>query len=385
MDEILKFVSINSAPKTNLKKCLLSLKIRLLKNLAYYFGILPDDMYSKTELVEKLIPHLVKSFKNCIEYFSSNELEFLYSINNENLQAMDDLEYQQYRLPVCFHYVFLFNHKGHIYPVIPDELKEMIPKKFSGKFKERVLFNQKLFSYARALTNLYGMYNVEQLIKVWNYHNSDKITSREVKKFMRNSGLWKIYFDCYIDVIFSTYFYDSSAEETFDFFAKADNIEYYMPTQKDIEYFSENDADNRSIYYKKIENFLKERLPNSEKIRNNILDQILFECVTFGDPSEILDMIGDAGIIFTGIDEANAFLQLFMDLSKNTRKWKLRGHTQVEFYKKENSQIYNTFLKSPADSKIKVKIGRNDPCSCGSGKKYKKCCGKSEFIGSNTI
>ncbi|MFN3479512.1 MAG: UPF0149 family protein [Thermodesulfovibrionales bacterium] len=25
----------------------------------------------------------------------------------------------------------------------------------------------------------------------------------------------------------------------------------------------------------------------------------------------------------------------------------------------------------------KVKIGRNDPCPCGSGKKYKKCCGKN--------
>ena len=23
------------------------------------------------------------------------------------------------------------------------------------------------------------------------------------------------------------------------------------------------------------------------------------------------------------------------------------------------------------------KIGRNDPCSCGSQKKFKKCCGKS--------
>ncbi|NLV89137.1 MAG: SEC-C domain-containing protein, partial [Tissierellia bacterium] len=22
------------------------------------------------------------------------------------------------------------------------------------------------------------------------------------------------------------------------------------------------------------------------------------------------------------------------------------------------------------------KIGRNDPCPCGSGKKYKKCCGQ---------
>ena len=24
-----------------------------------------------------------------------------------------------------------------------------------------------------------------------------------------------------------------------------------------------------------------------------------------------------------------------------------------------------------------VKVGRNDPCSCGSGKKHKKCCGKA--------
>ena len=28
-----------------------------------------------------------------------------------------------------------------------------------------------------------------------------------------------------------------------------------------------------------------------------------------------------------------------------------------------------TFVKSGPE------IGRNDPCSCGSGKKYKKCCG----------
>ena len=25
----------------------------------------------------------------------------------------------------------------------------------------------------------------------------------------------------------------------------------------------------------------------------------------------------------------------------------------------------------------KNKIGRNDPCTCGSGKKYKQCCGKN--------
>ena len=26
--------------------------------------------------------------------------------------------------------------------------------------------------------------------------------------------------------------------------------------------------------------------------------------------------------------------------------------------------------------RAEAKVGRNDPCPCGSGKKYKKCCGK---------
>jgi hypothetical protein len=33
-----------------------------------------------------------------------------------------------------------------------------------------------------------------------------------------------------------------------------------------------------------------------------------------------------------------------------------------------------------------VKLGRNDPCACGSGKKFKNCCdGKSPAIRMNTI
>jgi preprotein translocase subunit SecA len=31
--------------------------------------------------------------------------------------------------------------------------------------------------------------------------------------------------------------------------------------------------------------------------------------------------------------------------------------------------------KKPVQRKSQ-KVGRNDPCPCGSGKKYKKCCGR---------
>lgn len=34
-------------------------------------------------------------------------------------------------------------------------------------------------------------------------------------------------------------------------------------------------------------------------------------------------------------------------------------------------------LLNPRPPTTAQKIGRNDPCPCGSGKKYKKCCGTS--------
>lgn len=44
--------------------------------------------------------------------------------------------------------------------------------------------------------------------------------------------------------------------------------------------------------------------------------------------------------------------------------------TAKEIIKKHNSEVMN-------EEQQKVKVGRNDPCPCGSGKKYKKCCGQN--------
>ena len=34
--------------------------------------------------------------------------------------------------------------------------------------------------------------------------------------------------------------------------------------------------------------------------------------------------------------------------------------------------------RQPRRVKPSEKVGRNDPCPCGSGKKYKNCCGRSQ-------
>jgi uncharacterized protein YecA (UPF0149 family) len=46
---------------------------------------------------------------------------------------------------------------------------------------------------------------------------------------------------------------------------------------------------------------------------------------------------------------------------------------------KTKGRVVEIVSSSYSNSKpriVKNKIGRNDPCSCGSGFKFKKCCGK---------
>jgi len=38
------------------------------------------------------------------------------------------------------------------------------------------------------------------------------------------------------------------------------------------------------------------------------------------------------------------------------------------------SKINDVLLKAPAPIAPTTKVGRNDPCPCGSGRKSKKCC-----------
>jgi len=44
--------------------------------------------------------------------------------------------------------------------------------------------------------------------------------------------------------------------------------------------------------------------------------------------------------------------------------------------KPEDITDLEILLNPPKTIVAEMKVGRNDPCPCGSGQKYKKCCGK---------
>ena len=52
-------------------------------------------------------------------------------------------------------------------------------------------------------------------------------------------------------------------------------------------------------------------------------------------------------------------------------------HHELASFRKENGTwVYVDGKMTPrSNPRIMEKVGRNEPCPCGSGKKYKKCCG----------
>ncbi len=49
---------------------------------------------------------------------------------------------------------------------------------------------------------------------------------------------------------------------------------------------------------------------------------------------------------------------------------------ELEPDKPEDITDLEILLNPPKPKIAEEKVGRNEPCPCGSGKKYKKCCGK---------
>ena len=56
----------------------------------------------------------------------------------------------------------------------------------------------------------------------------------------------------------------------------------------------------------------------------------------------------------------------------------LKEHHELSQFRTIDGRWYFSDGKTPGKQpflRSEAKIGRNDPCSCGSGKKYKRCCG----------
>ena len=102
--------------------------------------------------------------------------------------------------------------------------------------------------------------------------------------------------------------------------------------------------------------------------------------VVKGTVKELAEKFGQEVLTMIGfLDGINESLLIEIDLdtvvaAKADWLYELPQWKEI-FSEEELKKFYKEQKESTTIRKPK-KIGRNDPCPCGSGKKYKKCCGR---------
>ena len=123
--------------------------------------------------------------------------------------------------------------------------------------------------------------------------------------------------------------------------------------------------------------FLLAHTPKHEEeteLANAVLDEMFIES-RWGTPEETFEGYAAVFAYYGYNDLATskdpAFHNLCVDFYNCLPNWGLNGHSFDEIFNRRARK--RTFFNP--DGSVR-KVGRNDPCPCGSGKKYKRCCGR---------
>ncbi len=86
-------------------------------------------------------------------------------------------------------------------------------------------------------------------------------------------------------------------------------------------------------------------------------------------------------LVWNSDEDLKQFIDLFMVFLNDTPLWFNKGFTPEELSKNVlNRKPPHSYVKKNNVIAFPKKTGRNEPCHCGSGKKYKNCCGKDDQV-----
>ena len=192
--------------------------------------------------------------------------------------------------------------------------------------------------------------------------------------------------------------------------------DFYIPSAQQIDEICRIGYEASSSAYKKLESFFTKKLKFSYEQAVTWCLQVWANSYEGESPLKIINKMTEANIEFEE-KMINELLELLVAAHNNTRMKENRGYKPSEMVRKKSVDKMPTIVPASSNAaailkdaapqleamgvpvdlngntdviqttmfpsglngepiRVEKKIYPNDPCPCGSGKKYKKCCGK---------
>ncbi|WP_238948917.1 SEC-C metal-binding domain-containing protein [Clostridium sp. YIM B02569] len=319
---------------------------------------------------EKLIETLLKEYKNLVEkralFFDEERYKILKSyVDSKGVKLFDDIDEEEADKSVYF------IQQGMLFPIakdgvsiflMPEIVQALIKERNNIEYRRVIKFNSEIVNIFRAMNKVYGILKLKDAKEmIERYLN---IENCEFEELIREA----------------TYYYNEYREE--GIFIVNNEIDKFEELLKDID--TEKDLSYAMISKEELLNMLEENwvynskagkifykeFTNMFRVDRDMLiammEDLIFD-IQENEPKDAVDKMIE--LINIENDEARYVASSMMNkFVKKIRLWRYKGST--------TNDIKSNVVSLKANKDIK----RNDPCPCGSEKKYKKCCGKDEKV-----
>ncbi|KAA6331401.1 hypothetical protein EZS27_019984 [termite gut metagenome] len=295
------------------------------------------------------------------------------------------------------HFIELVTEDSEEYWIVPDNLREALLPIANELDNEQELRQWDLKEkFVCGLIYLYGIVSLEKFVTIYNELNGeDALEASNLTDFIEQRD--KVSNELYIFIFDDTeYVVSSRMENMVDIMTELvqrPELEYHSFTKEEVlevgTYYSLS-----SLPSKKLFNYLTGSLDMPESLVL-LLMRSVWEMAQNNTPIPelIKTLIKDIDEAVDKDWNADKFLSLLRRYVNSLPRWILKGNSPNEVFDRDNylrifpqivedADEINEMNKKPhlplaTPYKDISKIGYNDPCPCGSGKKYKKCCGNN--------
>ena len=319
---------------------------------------------------EKLIEILLKEYKNLVKkralFFDEERYKILKSyVDCKGVKLFDNIDEEEADKSAYF------IQQGMLFPTVkdgvsiflmPEIVQALIKERNNIEYRRVIKFNSEIVNIFRAMNKVYGILKLKDAKEIIERYLN--IENCELEELIREA----------------TYYYNEYREE--GIFIVNNEIDKFEELLKDID--TEKDLSYAMISKEELLNMLEENwvynskagkifykeFTNMFRVDRDMLiammEDLIFD-VQENEPKDAVDKMIE--LINIENDEARYVASSMMNkFVKKIRLWRYKGST--------TNDIKSNVVSLKANKDIK----RNDPCPCGSLKKYKKCCGKDEKV-----
>lgn len=290
------------------------------------------------------------------------------------------------------------------------------PPEILNQMKQRLNISQEMFqnihSYFDAACTLYAKISLRMLYKIYSSQNppvsqEDFLEAAEIISHEKNSYAilpQEVFhedaapFQPMDQELVADHLYSIGDEHYYELEESQEGKPWYIPPRETFLKYTDQFYTEKTPQFQAMEDYLSNTQRKLHCPPAEVTEEFVMVLGMDHSTQYAVDEGQRLGVRFRNQQDFRAFLQLLLELSHHTRRYGLRGHTPAELGLPQQS-VEEALKETTYDPRYQDSLGKmaavlrgnimgastvsgkpaqNAPCSCGSGRKYKNCCGKGK-------